>query len=197
MFSLFKRNPYRIPATRLYDALVMSARQPAFYRDYAVPDTLDGRFECISLHVFALVFRLKNEGGEFAPAADKLAQSLFDAMFRDMDYSLREMGVGDLGVPKRMKRMMKAFNGRCHAYTMALAPDAPHGALADALCRNLYGTVPQPDMNAVAAMSAYLVEMIGGMMKTPVARFLGGEVLTPVLPQLKSSTKGGDHEKAA
>lgn len=159
MLSLFKQKPEEGFALRLYDQMVDTARDPAFYTDFGVPDTLDGRFECITLHVFALMFRLKNETVEGA-AADRLAQKLFDVMFRDMERNLREMGVGDLSVPKKMKAMMRAFNGRCHAYTLALKDNN----FNDALRRNLYGTVPDIAPESVQAMGDYMKQFIGGMM---------------------------------
>lgn len=168
MFNLFKRNPYKVPAARLYDQLVAHARHPAFYTAYGVPDTLDGRFECITLHVFAAMFRLRNETVDPANA-EKMAQALFDAMFRDMDRSLREMGVGDLSVPKKMKVMMKSFNGRCYTYTAALAPAAPATAFADALRRNLYGTVPDIADAKLASMLTYTGQMLKQLMNVSFA----------------------------
>ena len=191
MFSLFKRNPYRGNAVRLYDQLVAAARNPAFYAGLGVPDTLDGRFECISLHVFAVIFRLKNEQAD-PKAANLMAQALFDAMFKDMDHSLREMGVGDLGVPKKMKVMMKSFNGRCHVYATALMPNAPEGALSDALRRNLYGTVVGPEADNVLHVSAYLVALLNTLMNAPLSVVVDGRFAAPVLNTVEVA-----HEKAA
>ncbi len=150
MWSLFKPRSENKTARRLYDHAVVAARTPGFYTDLAVPDTLDGRFELIALHVFTLIFRLKNETGAYQKEADRLAQALFDVMFRDMDRSLREMGVGDLGVPRRVKTMMRAMNGRCHAYTQAIGA----GDLTSALRRNVYGTVESVDHAHVAHLAA-------------------------------------------
>lgn len=153
MFSLFKRNPYRAQAARLYDHLVSVAREPLFYAEYGVPDTLEGRFDCLTLHVFAVMNRLKAEGARPAEAA-ALSQALFDAMFKVMDISFREAGVGDLSVPKKMKAMMTAFNGRCHAYAEGLG--AGGASLEAVVARNLYGTCAQPDPKWVRAMTLYL-----------------------------------------
>lgn len=137
-------------AWRLYAAAVAQGRRPEFFLSCGVPDSLDGRFETLSLHVFLLLRRLKREG---RPEAERLAQALFDAMFANMDESLREMGVGDLSVGPKVKRMAQALYGRMAAYEAGLTAD--EGALAAALRRNLYGTA-EPDAAAVAAVAAYL-----------------------------------------
>lgn len=144
MFNLFKRNPHLATARALYDQAVAAARAPQFYTEWGVPDTVDGRFEMITLHV-ALAMR---------PLPLPVRQALFDVMFRDIDRSLREMGVGDLAVPKRMKRMMAAFNGRAQAYLAALA-SGDETALDAALTRNVYGAVPAPRPEWVAGLVAY------------------------------------------
>jgi cytochrome b pre-mRNA-processing protein 3 len=168
MFSLFKRNPYMNDATRLYDHLVEAARRSEFYSDLGVPDTFDGRFEMMCLHMFAIEFRLKNETAQIKPA-DQLAQALFDRMFIALDRNLREGGVGDLGVPKKIKRMMIALNGRCFAYTAAIGPDAAPDALNIALRRNVYGTVVGPDETQIQQMEAYLHQLMGTVMSLSFA----------------------------
>ncbi len=120
-------------ARRLYAAAAARARAPGFYRA-GVPDSFDGRFDLLMLHVFLIVRRLRRDGAEGAA----LAQAVFDAAFDDMDRTLREMGVGDLGVPRRIKAMGRAFYGRAAAYDAAL--DSPDdAALRAALGRNLAG----------------------------------------------------------
>ncbi len=127
-------------AYHLYGAVVAQARQSAFYTDFGVPDTLDGRFDMIILHAF-LVFRRLEETGE---EGHDLAQRAFDVLFRDMDQSLRELGVGDLSVPKKIKTMAKAFYGRVAAYSAAL-DDPDNIVLASVLERNIY---PETDFEA-------------------------------------------------
>jgi len=131
---LGRADPAQGAASRaLYGHAVAQARLPAFYAELEVPDTLDGRFDCLILHVALLVRRLARGG----PDGAALAQDLFDETFADMDRSLREMGVGDLGVGRRVKAMAKAFYGRADAYGRAL--DAgDEAALAAALARNLH-----------------------------------------------------------
>jgi cytochrome b pre-mRNA-processing protein 3 len=117
----------------LYAAAVAAAREPWFYRVLGVPDTLDGRFDLIALHAFLLVHRLR---GADEPGPE-LAQAVFDAMFSDMDNNLREIGVSDLTVGRRMRAMWEAFHGRAHAYAAALAA-ADLTALEAALARNVW-----------------------------------------------------------
>ena len=123
-------------AAQLYQSLVTQARATGFYRDCQVPDSVDGRFELIALHVFLVLHRLKAS----YPATHALAQALHDYFFADMDRSLREMGAGDLGVGKRVKRMAEALYGRIPAYEAALCDD---NAAAEAFRRNLFGTLKE------------------------------------------------------
>lgn len=143
-------SPDEEAAHGLYAALVGQARRSEFYSALGVADTVDGRFDMIVLHAALLLRRLTAEGRRSA----RLAQALFDLMFADMDRNLREMGVGDMGVGKRIKQMAKAFYGRAAAYEAALA-EPGDAALAEALARNLYrGSPPQPE--TLAALAVYV-----------------------------------------
>lgn len=117
-------------ARRLYMALVEQARARGFYARLGVPDTVDGRFDVITLHAFLVFNRIKRGRDQ------GLGQALFDVMFADMDRSLREMGVGDLSVGGKVKQMVFAFYGRMAAYETALASDDEE--LRGALLRNVY-----------------------------------------------------------
>lgn len=147
--SFWRRQRQPEAAHLLYVRLVAQARRPEFYRDLEVPDSLDGRFDMIALHAFLLLRRLKDAGAE----GRILAQAVFDALFDDMDNALREMGVADLGVGKRIKAMAKGLYGRIDAYERGLA--AGEAATGEALRRNLYGTVA-PSPAVLAAMAGYL-----------------------------------------
>jgi cytochrome b pre-mRNA-processing protein 3 len=171
---LFRSEANKVAAERLYDALVAQAREPAFYREGQVPDSLDGRFELVTLHAFLVLRRLKGEG----PQGTRLAQRLFDRMFIDMDESLREIGVGDLSVGKRVKAMAKAFYGRTAAYDAALADAAP-APLEQALARNLYGTVKSPEGLPLAAMGRYFRRAAAVIDGLPAADLLEGRVAFP------------------
>jgi len=129
LHSLFSSASKR-EAQELYIALVEQSRKPFFYTICAVPDTLDGRFEIILLHVFLKLKLLKAQGGQ-----ETLSRLLLECLFDDMDRNLREMGVGDMGVGKRVKTMSKAAFGRLEAYTSAYGSD---DMLQEALKRNVY-----------------------------------------------------------
>ena len=142
---LFREPPQAAPAQQLYLAAVAQARQPAFYLRHAVPDTLDGRFDMTALHVFLLLYRLRTEG----EGTRQLGQALFDYMFGDMDRSLRELGVGDLRVGKKIRPMVEAFQGRVQAYREALLAE-DRAALVEALHRNVYRGDPAAPAPALA-----------------------------------------------
>ena len=143
-----RRSQARIIAA-LYGAVVAQARTPVFYADYGVPDTVEGRFDLIVLHLVLLLRRLGQEArqqtgkatgkatGKTMALAQSLGQDLFDEFCSDLDANLREMGVGDLAVPKRMQRFAEAFYGRQSAYVGALAA-ADLGDFEKALARNIY-----------------------------------------------------------
>lgn len=129
---LFGRTP--APERACYEAIVAAARHPAFYARWGVGDTLDGRFDMIALHTWLVLDRLKG-------AAPAFRQALVDEFFRDMDRSLREMGVGDLSVAKKVRKMAEVFYGRIAAYDTAVAAEGT--ALADALARNVFPDEPK------------------------------------------------------
>jgi len=135
----------RAVAEGVYGAIVAQARSPAFYTDFGVPDTLEGRFEMIVLLACLYFRRLRSED----EAIRSLGQTVFDTMFRDMDASLRELGVGDLSVPKKIKAMGEAFYGRAGAYDAALA-EAEDRALAEALARNIWPEQPEAESRGAA-----------------------------------------------
>jgi cytochrome b pre-mRNA-processing protein 3 len=166
----FRRNPARDAAELAYDAVVAQARRPEFYTAMGVPDTLDGRFEAICLHAFLYLHRLK---GEAAPAA-LVSQLFFDRMFADFDRSLREIGTGDLGVGRQVKRMAEAFYGRARAYEDGLAGD--NAALGAALTRNLYGTAQAGEAQPARA-AAYLRREVADLAAQPAGALLAGRIV--------------------
>jgi cytochrome b pre-mRNA-processing protein 3 len=127
-----RRSQARIIAA-LYGAVVAQARSASFYTDYGVADTVEGRFDLIVLHLVLLLRRL----GQETDLGKSLGQDLFDEFCRDLDANLREMGVGDLAVPKRMQRFAEAFYGRQSAYGEALSR-ADRRDFEKALARNIY-----------------------------------------------------------
>lgn len=155
----------------LYHLLVRQARHPAFYAALGVPDTLDGRFDMIVVHAFIVMRRLKGNG----TAADGLSRRVYERMVDDFDQSLREMGVGDVGVGKHIKAMVRGVQGRLMAYDRALA-SGDAAQLEAALDNNLYGTVPDVPRDRLAAMAAYIRQEAERLAGEPVADLLEGRV---------------------
>ncbi|HEV7601051.1 MAG TPA: ubiquinol-cytochrome C chaperone family protein [Bradyrhizobium sp.] len=147
------RMPPRGTIEAIYGMIVAQAREPLFYRAMGVPDTVNGRFDMVLLHLWMVLRRLRPvEGG-----AD-LAQALFDHFCGDMDANLRELGVGDLTVPKRMQKFGEAFYGRAGAYDAAL--DAGDEPLAQALCRNI---LDGRDIGHARQLAAYAIAVIAAL----------------------------------
>jgi cytochrome b pre-mRNA-processing protein 3 len=174
IFRLFRRGSAAGTIDALYGAIVAQARRPAFYLDYRVPDTAEGRFDMIVLHLALLCRRLGRESGPAQTQARALSQDVFDIFCRDMDHNLREMGVGDLSVPKKMKRMGEAFYGRLEVYDAALAaPDDV--ALAAALARNLV-----VEGASAAPLAAYVREAARRLEAAPFLALAAGRLDFPL-----------------
>ena len=131
--KIFSFSREKKTAHKLYQIIVKQSRKPIFYESYGVADTFDGRFDLISLHMILIIRRLKNDINE----SRELSQALFDFMFDDIDLNLRELGIGDMGVLHRVKKMTKAFYGRLESYDQGLKLEDDSILLA-ALERNLY-----------------------------------------------------------
>ena len=127
-----RKNPHEAFAAALYSRTAGQARLPVLFEACGIPDTLDGRFDALALHAALVIDRLRTE-----PDGEALAQAFFDAMFRHLDLTLREIGVQDLGVGRRIKIMAEGLHGRALAYREALQGGAT--PLADVLRRNAYG----------------------------------------------------------
>lgn len=160
----------------LYGAVAMQARQPAFYRAGGVPDTIDGRFDLLTLHLVLLLCRLQGQGR----AAEHMRQHLFDLLAADMDRNLRELGVGDMGISRRVKVMGQAFWGRLAAYDAALqtAAEQRQSALMTALDKNLYGTVPGTEA-MLAQMARYVLTIRDSLDRQPLTLILSGKLNFP------------------
>jgi cytochrome b pre-mRNA-processing protein 3 len=147
-FGIFRQQNDSIAA--LYGTIVAQARVPIFYRAYGAADTVDGRLEMLMLHIFLFCRRVGSRGQPLCG----LGQRVFDLFCCDMDGNLREMGIGDLAVPRHMERIGEAFYGRSAAYETALAAgDAP--ALAEALMRNVFSKHPQ-HLDGAKRLAAYM-----------------------------------------
>ena len=165
-----RRNSLNEAVERAFARVVAQARQPVFFTGFGVPDTLDGRFELLCLHAFLYLHRLKRE----RPQSEALAQAFFDRMCADLDRSLREIGVGDLSVGRHVKRMAQGFYGRVRAYEEGLGEGGR--VLEAALRRNLYGTVPEPAAELLAAVAAYVRGEAAQLAAQPAASLLAGDV---------------------
>ncbi len=167
---LFKGRRQRRPAEAVYEAVVRQARHPAFYTEYGVTDGFEERFDMLVLHVHLVIRRL-TEGG----AADR-AQQVFDAMFFDMDRTLRAIGVGDMSVGKRVKDMVRAYYGRTSSYEAAIAAPA-ESELAAALARNVLGA---DGITAEAERLARQVRVtVASLAGQPVAEIAVGNIDFP------------------
>lgn len=151
MTGWFRQRPAAAAAAEVYGRIVAQARQPVFYLRFGVPDSLNGRFEMLALHLFLVLHRLGRERGQAACAA--LSQALVDMTMADLDGNLREMGAGDLGVGRRVKNMAGAVYERIADYGAALDGAGPE--LGQALVRHLYGTAA-PSQDQLSAMASYV-----------------------------------------
>lgn len=148
----------------IYGMIVAQAREPAFYANLGVPDTVDGRFDLVVLHLWMVLRRLGTGGDR-----RELAQGLFDHFCADMDANLREMGVGDIVVPKRMQAFGEAFYGRSAAYDAALVESGE--GLARALDKNVYNG---RDPAQARRLAAYVEASVATLASVDVAALKGG-----------------------
>lgn len=147
MLRFFFRDKTDPRVRALYDGAVAQARLPVFYRDFAVPDSVDGRFDMVLLHLVPLVDALRDDGGAIAPEG----QALFDAFVDDMEQNLRAMGVGDITVPKKMKKLGEAFYGRFDAYRGT----DDRAAIAAVVARNVLGDGERATSPEALALADY------------------------------------------
>lgn len=159
-------------AAKLYGAIVAQARLPVFYQDFAAPDTLEGRFFVLSLHLFAVLHRLKAEGGD----ALTLAQELADRFSEDLELVLREIGVGDLAIPKKVRGLANSSASLLQAYEEALAAGAL--AIAAALAKAFPGQDAAPEA-ATSALTSYLTRVVRALEAQRLAALAAGEVRFP------------------
>lgn len=170
MFSLkklFAPPAAALQAHEAYVVLVAQARKPVFYAAYGVADSLDGRFDVIVLHLFLLIHRLRRDGSADTPG---FIRALSEAFFADMDRSLREMGVGDTGISRRVKAMAQAFYGRLQAYEQGIASME---TLKQALARNLYRDAPV-DEAQLQAVADYMLQTAATFDAQPAADLMNG-----------------------
>ncbi|MEO8812520.1 MAG: ubiquinol-cytochrome C chaperone family protein [Caulobacteraceae bacterium] len=161
--------PSRNVARTLLNSAVRQGRAPAFYERMGAPDTVEGRFELLTLHVVILIDRLAGEG------ADTLGQALFDAFVGDLDGALREMGVGDLAMGKRMRALGAVFYGRAAAYREAFAAFPDVEPLREVLRRVLF----KEDVGDAAALATYAARTRGALAGQSLEDLARGEPRWP------------------
>ncbi|APG84053.1 ubiquinol-cytochrome C chaperone family protein [Sinorhizobium americanum] len=173
IFGLFKKKSGNIAIVeRQYGLLTAAARQPFLYTDLDVPDTVMGRFEMLSA-ILILYFRRTRAS---ARTGQEIAQEIVDAFFEDVDHSIRELGVGDAGVPKKMKKFAGMFYGRLESYATAL-DGGDRQALADALRRNFHPQ--QDDAPAMTGLARYLMSVEAALAKVPEEQVETGQLRVP------------------
>lgn len=171
--KLRKSAQAQAPAADLYRAIVARSREPVFYREWQVPDTIDGRFDLLTLHAFLVFDALRGQG----EAAQQLGTLVANTIFTGFDEAMRELGISDFGMPHRIRKMADAFYGRIHNYGIAKSP----ADLAAAVQRNLFrGDAARAD--EAAGLASY---MIGARqhLKRDIAAILAGNPGFGPLPE--------------
>jgi cytochrome b pre-mRNA-processing protein 3 len=165
IFKLFRKSAPDDAVETAYASIVAQSRQPRFYAQWGIPDSVTGRFDMISLHVALLLRRLKSE-----PDGREFGQALVDHFFRDMDLSLRELGITDLGVPKRVRKMSDIFYGLLGALDDALTSGSEE-ELKAVLRKNVY-----PDATSdPGPLAAYLRAEAEALSARPLVALIGGQ----------------------
>jgi cytochrome b pre-mRNA-processing protein 3 len=185
-FNHFRKPQLASPGTieAIYGMIVTQAREPIFYRDLGVPDTVNGRFDLLLLHLWLLLRRLRTvqgvtQQGATQQGATELSQALFDRFCEDMDDNLREMGIGDQTVPKRMRAFGEAFYGRVQAYDQAMEEGGE--ALASAICKNILNGA---GMDQAQRLADYARATEADLRRTGEAALLGASFkFPPALPE--------------
>jgi cytochrome b pre-mRNA-processing protein 3 len=179
VFGLFKSHKHSKVAHILYSSILAQARLPVFYTDFGVQDTIDGRFDMIVLHAHILFNRLKD-----SPVKDQeISQAVFDLMFADMDQNLRELGVGDVGVSKRIKVMAEAFYGRANAYTDAMK-EQDNCQLIEALRRNLYRN-SEVNNKQITSISFYVRDQVAHLKSQELSKLNQGTLFFKTLKPIE------------
>lgn len=168
--KLFAPAPFAGEAHIAYGNVVMQARNPWFYKMQGVPDTVDGRFDLIVLHLFLAANRLQQE---VSTGTSEFIRVLSEVFFADMDRSLREMGSTDTGTGKRVKAMAQAFYGRLQSYEQSAANEH---ALKESLRRNLYRESNTVLPEQLSALADYVQRNRQHLKSQPLANILTGNL---------------------
>ncbi len=163
-----KKSTYNDQVHAVYNAIVAQSRQPVFYTDFLIPDDVTGRFDVLSLHISLVFIRLRETKGK----EKEFSQSLFDLFFKDMDQSIREMGVSDVGVPKKIQKMGSLFYGLLEKLTNAL-DEKDENSLAKVINRNIYG---DKDQNKAEKLSKYVLSLEKKLNAQDISEILAGKL---------------------
>lgn len=166
---LFRPRPARAIGQALYQRVVDQSRTPALYTDIGAPDTVEGRFEVYTLHAVLLLERLRGHGEHAA----EVSQALFDAYVKSLDHALREMGVGDLSVGKKMRKLGEALFGRARSYETAFKALPETELLEALLIRTVFADA---DAAEAPRLAAYVIAQREHLEAQPLDRLLAGEV---------------------
>jgi cytochrome b pre-mRNA-processing protein 3 len=169
------RRASRAVIEQILGEIVAAARRPALYHALAAPDRIDGRFELLTLHAGLVLRRLKELGG----VGDAMAQDLVNSVFLHFDDTLREMGLSDIAVSKRLKAMGGAFYGRNAAYAAALDEEST-ASLAAALSRNVYGAAGSEAATDAGALAGYVASLDAALAAIPIEAFATGRFRFPL-----------------
>jgi len=170
---LFRTRPAVSAGRELYDRVVAQSRAPGLYTSLAAPDTVEGRFELYSLHVVLLLDRLRTGDAAGRDDAREVSQALFDTYVKALDHALREMGVGDLSVGKKMRKLGEAFFGRCKSYEAAFAALPDEAPLTALLGRTVFAGVEDPP---TARLAAYVLAQRAGLAAQGLDGLMAGDV---------------------
>lgn len=173
MFGLFRNREREAQISRLYDQILAQARHPAFFTEGRVPDTVEGRTDMMLLHLFLFLHRLKDETGEI----HELARGVCDRFFAEFDRALREMGVGDLTVPKKMRKVADIYTGCSAAYGKAIMSGDPD-ELPEAVLRNIYGR-SEDRRHQAQALAHHIRRATAALAAAPAQTFASGKIPFP------------------
>jgi len=188
---LFGQRRMRVPR-EIYAAIVAQARQPGLYATLEVPDTVEGRFEMVVLHLVLVLRRIRREEGANSP----LGEDLCAVLFSDLDHNLRELGVGDTVVGKKVRKLAEAFYGRGKAYDSAFEADDPEAAVAEVLARNVFTDSPASP-RALAALAAYIVAADGDIGALSLKDVISARLAFPAVEAAWSHSGAGNAGGAA
>jgi cytochrome b pre-mRNA-processing protein 3 len=172
MGGLFRPRPAKLAGRALFKQAAARARQPALYEAGGAPDTVEGRFELYALHVDLVIFRLKGQGAE----AQEVSQALFDTFLNNLDEGLRDMGVGDLSVGKKMRKLAEAIYGRMKGYDQALQALPDETPLKALLGRTIFSNAQAP---AAGPLCTYAIAVMAGLNALPLRDVIDGRIDWP------------------